>query len=100
LVLTAIANISALAKVDVKFGKFVYITGGFKNGFEPGYAIQFSLKGFINPPVTRPTNSFLIDIFYEEGVDSVSVYEGTDLTIKCTPSPMIRLGISMNSENG
>lgn len=58
---------------------------------------MFSLKGFTNPPTISTTDPFELAIFYEENVNEVSHYDGSDLTLTAIPSPMISMAVDLSS---
>jgi len=86
------------AILDFQFGKYIFITNGFPEGYEvsSNQMIEFSLRGFINPPTIRRTDPFELAIFYEEGKNEVSRYSGDELTITAEPSPMINMRIELS----
>lgn len=58
---------------------------------------MFSIKGFINPPTIKTSDSFSLAIFYIESIDEVARSVATDLTITALPSPMIRMSVDLSS---
>jgi hypothetical protein len=68
----------ANASIDFQFGKYIYVTRGFPEGYDvaSNQVIEFSLTGFTNPPTIKRTDPFMLAIFYEEGKNEVSRYNG------------------------
>lgn len=54
------------------------------------------MRGFTNPATVEPTDSFEIAIFYEEGVNEVSRYDGNALSIQASPSPKIQMNVKLS----
>lgn len=101
--LTSTAVMSKDAKVDLQFGKYIYITNGFPSGYNAGSnlfvsPIKFSFKGFTNPPTISPSESFELSIYYVENKNEVSKYTGNALSITAIPSPMISLTVDLSSD--
>ncbi len=99
--LTSAKTMSESASFDFQFGKYIYVTNGFPNGYEAqsNQVIEFSLKGFTNPPTIKQTDPFELAIFYEEGKNEVSRYNGDELTITAEPSPMINMRIDLSQQS-
>jgi hypothetical protein len=94
--------LSSSAQVSVQFGKYIYITNGFPNGYTANSnlfvsPITFALKGFTNPPTITPSDSFELCIYYIDNINEVSRYTGTGLSITAIPSPMLSLSVDLSS---
>ena len=80
-------------QVDVLFNRIIYIYGAFPNGLPAVEAFSITLSDFVNPSTTQETDSFEFKIFYEEDVNEVSVYKGTQVTFTASPSQAISLDV-------
>jgi hypothetical protein len=91
--LTNAEILSIDSKVELHFGKYIYITGGFPTGYSAteNKPIIFSLSGFTNPPTIAPTDPFHLVIFYEEGRNEVSLYSGQGLSITAEASSKLSM---------
>ena len=56
---------------------------------------DITLNGFTNPSTTQPSDSFELSIFYEEGVNEVSHYLGSALTVTATASKALEVSASL-----
>lgn len=100
LTLTSAKNMDVNALLDFEFGKYIYITRGFPKGYDASSneVIDFSLKGFTNPPTIKRTDPFELAIFYEEAKNEVSRYNGQELTLTAEPSPMINMRVDLSTQ--
>jgi hypothetical protein len=91
-------TISPDAVVEVFYNQVIVITQAFPDGYDATTAepISFSLTGFFNPPTTKTTDPFELAIFYEEGVNEVSRYNGTELTFTAEASDLFDLSIKLS----
>ena len=84
------------ATIVVQFNKYIYLYDAFPSGYTPPTPFSFTIWGFTNPPTAAITDSFHVCIFYEEGVNEVSNYQGTTaLTVTASASTKV----SFRAEN-
>ena len=86
------------AVTNVQFNRIIYITNAFPNGLNPVSTFDIQLSNFDTPPTTQPTDPFEIKIFYEEYVNEISHYMGSDLVFIATASNSVSYSVELTED--
>ena len=84
---------NANAGISVDFRSNVLLTDAFPSGYNQGDIISFTIGGVKNPSTVGTTDPISVKIFYTEFQSDINFYEGTNMTLNATASPLLQMSV-------